>query len=107
MTKIERGSGNVLVDLGIENAEDLTAKIQLAVAINRIIQGRHLKQVQIAKLLGIPQPKVSGLLNYKLDGFSVERLMNFLVALDRDVEIRIRKKPKSREAARLRVAAHG
>lgn len=107
MTKIERGAGNVLVDLGIENAEDLTAKIQLAVAINRIIQGRHLKQVQIAKLLGIPQPKVSCLLNYKLDGFSVERLMNFLVALDRDVEIRIRKKPKSREVAQLRVAAYG
>jgi predicted XRE-type DNA-binding protein len=107
MTKIERGSGNVLVDLGIENAEDLTARVQLAVTINRIIQGRHLKQVEIAELLGIPQPKVSRLLNYKLDGFSVERLMNFLVALDRDVEIRIRKKPKSREEAQLRVAAYG
>jgi predicted XRE-type DNA-binding protein len=57
--------------------------------------------------LGIPQPKVSGLLNYKLDGFSVERLMNFLVALDRDIEIRIRKKPKSREEAQVRVAAYG
>jgi predicted XRE-type DNA-binding protein len=107
MTEIERGSGNVLVDLGIENAEELTTKIQLAVAINRIIQGRHLKQIQIAELLGIPQPKVSGLLNYKLDGFSVERLMNFLVALDRDIEIRIRKKPKSREEAQVRVAAYG
>ena len=107
MTKIETGSGNVLVDLGIENAEDLTARVQLAVAINRIIQGRHLKQVAIAELLGIPQPKVSRLLNYKLDGFSVERLMNFLVALDRDVEIRIRKKPRSREEAQLRVAAYG
>ncbi len=50
MTEIERGSGNVLVDLGIENAEELTTKIQLAVAINRIIQGRHLKQIQIAEL---------------------------------------------------------
>lgn len=106
MTKIARGSGNVLVDLGIENAEDLTAKIQLAVAINRIIRGRHLKQVQVAELLGIPQPKVSGLLNYKLNGFSVERLMKFLVTLDRDVEIRIRKKPRSREGAQLRVAAY-
>lgn len=106
MTEIERGSGNVLVDLGIENAEELTTKIQLAVTINRIVQGRHLKQNQIAVLLGIPQPKVSALLNYKLDGFSVERMMNFLVSLDRDVEIRIRKKPRSRAEARVRVATY-
>ena len=44
-------------------------------------------------------------MNYKLDGFSVERLMTSLTALDRDVEIVIRKKPRSRPAARIRVVA--
>ena len=52
-------------------------------------------------LLGINQPKISALVNYRLDGFSVERLMHFLNALDRDVEIVIRKKPRSRRAARI------
>ena len=107
MTKIERGSKNVLADLGIENAEELSTKVQLAVNINRIIRGRHLKQTEIAELLGISQPKVSGLQNYKLDGFSVEKLMNFLGALDRDIEIRIKKKPRSREEPEIRVAAYG
>ena len=97
MPKIERGSDNVLADLGIENAEELSTKVQLAVAINRIIRGRRLKQAGVAACLDIPQPKVSALMNYKLDGFSVERLMTFLVALDRDIEIRIRKKPRSHE----------
>ena len=46
--------------------------------------------------LGINQPKVSALANYKLDGFSVERLITFLTALDRDVEIAIKNKPQSR-----------
>jgi hypothetical protein len=35
--------------------------------------------------------------NYRLDGFSVERLMNFLIALDRDVDIIIRRLPRSRK----------
>ncbi len=104
MEKITRGSDNVLADLGIEGAEDLSLKVQLAVAINRIIQGRRLKQAEIAVLLGVPQPKVSGLVNYKLDGFSVERLMHFLTALDRDVEIRIRKKPRGRQDGRILVS---
>ena len=35
-------------------------------------------------------------MNYHLDGFSVERLMEFLTALDRDVQIVIR--PRSAKA---------
>ena len=35
------------------------------------------------------QPKVSAVRNYKLAGFSVERLMNLLTALDQDVETRV------------------
>lgn len=107
MARIERGSKNVLADLGIENADELSTKVQLAVNINRIIQGRHLKQIEAAKLLGITQPKVSSLLNYKLEGLSVEKLMDFLGALDRDIEIRIKKKPKSREEPEVRVVAYG
>jgi len=44
----------------------------------------------------VNQPKISALMNYRLDGFSVERLMHFLNGLDRDIEIVIRKKPRSR-----------
>ncbi|MGH9489350.1 MAG: helix-turn-helix domain-containing protein [Terriglobales bacterium] len=55
--------------------------------------------------LGINQPKISALANYRLEGFSVERLMTFLNALDRDVEIVIRWKPKSRKAATIQVSA--
>jgi helix-turn-helix protein len=42
---------------------------------------------------------------YKLAGFSVERLMNLFTALDQDVEIVIRRKPRSRKAGRIRVVA--
>jgi hypothetical protein len=45
---------------------------------------QKLKQREIATLLDIPQPKVSALKNYRLDQFSVERLMEFLTALNQD-----------------------
>lgn len=99
------GSGNVFADLGLPAADEKRTKVQLAVAVNRIIQTRHLSQTAAAGLLEINQPKVSALANYRLDGFSVERLMHFLNALDRDVEIVIRRKPKSRKSARILVTA--
>jgi hypothetical protein len=68
-------------------------------------QRRGLTQAAAAEKLGINQPKVSALANYKLDGFSVERLMTFLTALDQDVEIVIRKEPRSRAAGRISVVA--
>jgi len=96
-------SGNVFADLGRPNAEEKQTKVRLAVAINQIIQGRRLSQTAAARRLRVNQPKVSALSNYQLDGFSVERLMNFVTALDRDVDIVI--KPKSRRIGRISIIA--
>lgn len=100
---IVRGTGNVFADLGYVDAEERQTKLRLAHAINGVLAGRRLTQAETAAKLGVNQPKVSALANYKLDGFSVERLMRFLTALDRDVEIVIRKKPRSRHTARISV----
>ena len=87
---ITRGSANVFADLGLPDAGERQTKTRLALALNRIVKERGLKQVETARLLGVPQPKVSALVNYRLDGFSVEKLMEFIVALGRDVEIIVR-----------------
>ena len=87
---IERGNGNVFADLGLPDPGERQTKARLALALNRIIKGQGLKQAETARLLGVPQPKVSALVNYRLDGFSVEKLMDFVVALGRDVEIVVR-----------------
>jgi predicted XRE-type DNA-binding protein len=102
---ITGGTGNVFADLGYADAEERQAKLRLAHAINGVIARRRLTQVTAAKKLGVNQPKVSALANYRLDGFSVERLMTFLTALDQDVEIVIRSKPRSRATARISVVA--
>jgi predicted XRE-type DNA-binding protein len=56
-----------------------------------------LSQTAAAEILQINQPNISALVNYRLSGFSVERLIHFLNALGRDVEIVIRK-PRSARA---------
>jgi predicted XRE-type DNA-binding protein len=97
-------SGNVFADMGLPDAVELDTKARLGAAICRIVQRRRLTQAQAAGALGVNQPKVSALLHYKLEGFSVERLMRFLVVLGQDVEIVIRTKPPSR-SARIAVRA--
>jgi predicted XRE-type DNA-binding protein len=98
---IVQSSGNVFADLRLPNAVDKQTRVRLAVAINQVIRERRLSQTAAGQLLDINQPKISALANYRLEGFSVERLMSFLNALDRDVEIVIRKKPRSKRAAHI------
>ncbi|HSY88305.1 MAG TPA: helix-turn-helix transcriptional regulator [Verrucomicrobiae bacterium] len=99
-----RGTDNVLSDLGLPDAEELSAKAILAKKINDIVENRGLTQVEVAELLGIPQPKISAVRNYKLRGISLERLMQALTALGQHVEIVVTPSEKNARA-RIDVAA--
>jgi predicted XRE-type DNA-binding protein len=103
--RIEPGWRNVFADLGLPDAAELDTKVRLAVEINRLITAQRLTQVTAAGRLEVSQPKVSALKNYKLDGFSVERLMSFLLALGQDVEIRIAPRRTARAPGRIVVRA--
>lgn len=103
--KITRGTGDVFADLGYADADERQTKLRLAHAINGVLAHGRLTQAAAAAKLGVNQPKVSALANYKLDGFLVERLMTFLTALDQDVEIVIRPKSRSRATGRISVVA--
>jgi predicted XRE-type DNA-binding protein len=103
--EIARSSGNVFADLGFTDAAERQTKVRLAMAINGVVQRRGLSQKSAAALLGINQPKVSALSKYRLDGFSVERLMRFLTELNQDVEIIIRNRPRARRPGRVFVTA--
>ncbi len=85
--EIEQGSCNVFADLGVADAGEQLVKAELVVKIDRIIRQRRLTQAVAAELMGVDQPKVSAMLAGQFRGYSVERLMRFLVALGQDVEI--------------------
>lgn len=103
--KIVRSSGNVFADLGFADAGERQTKVRLAMAINEVLHRRGLSQGKAAELLGINQPKVSALSKYRLEGFSVERLMRLLTSLNQDVEIVIRNRPRARRPGRVSVTA--
>ena len=102
--KVTRSSGNVFADLRLPGAEDRLLKAQLASQIAHIIASRKLSQRAAATVMGIDQPKVSHLLHGRLAGFSTDRLLTWLTALGRDVEIIVRT-PSRRRPGRVRVHA--
>lgn len=100
---IYKSSANVFADLELPEPEEALAKAELARRTVGILKSRRLSQAQAAAVLGIDQPKVSALLRGKLSGFSTDRLLRFLNALDCDVKIVIKRKPRSRKQAEIRV----
>jgi predicted XRE-type DNA-binding protein len=73
-----RGTDNVLVEPGFDDAEELSVKAALALKLNELVEKR-----------GRVQPEDSQLRRYKLQNISLERLMQALVSLDQRVEITV------------------
>ena len=87
--EFEESSGNVFVDLGFEDADELFARAQLGFHVTKILKDRGLKQREIAKLLGMAQPDVSHLMNGHFSRFTTDKLLDFFKKLDRKVTIHI------------------
>jgi len=92
----EPSTGNIFADLGRPDADEHLVKAGLVVRIERVIRQRRLSQAAAAEIMGIDQPKVSAMLAGQFRGYSVERLMRFLVALGHDVKIVVRPKKAAR-----------
>ncbi|HXC32816.1 MAG TPA: helix-turn-helix transcriptional regulator [Verrucomicrobiae bacterium] len=103
VTHITEAAGNVFADLGLPNPERELLKAQLTLKIYTILKDSGMTQVQIATVLGVQQPQVSLLMRNRAGNFSVGRLMEFLTALRRDVEITVR--PTSKEHGTLSVVS--
>src|SRR5579862_6346230 len=84
-----KSSGNVFADLGLPNADEELAKAELAFALRQSIQAKGLTQTDAAELLGTDQAKVSLLMNGRVSGFTFDRLVRFLNALEMDVRITV------------------
>lgn len=101
--KVHRGSDNIFADIGVAHPERVMARAQIMSRIAEIIKDRGLTQKEASELLGLPQSKVSCLMNGKLSMFSLDYLFEILNALDRDVEIIIKPKTKNEKIATTNV----
>ena len=102
---VEQASNNLYADLGRKNAEELESKAALAREIYRIIKAKKLSQPRAAKFLGISQSSLCRLLQGKLSGFSVDRLMRILNQLGQDIEIKIRPSRRKNHIGRTSIYA--
>jgi len=101
--EIHAGSGNVYRDLGYPDADEMLVKARLAAKIGEIVRSQELTQVEAARILGVTQPKLSGLLRGQFRGISERKLIECLTNLGRDVQIVVKNAPRRRAAGKLTV----
>ena len=87
---VDRGSGNVFADLDLPDPEIALTKAELVQHIRASIRRRKLTDAKAAKLLGLDESKVSALVRGRVEKYSIDRLVRFLVALGHRVEITVR-----------------
>lgn len=71
---LPQGTDNVLVDLGFDDAEALSARAMLALRLNNLIDRHGLSPAQVAALTGLTQSEISQVHRYKLQHVSRQRL---------------------------------
>jgi predicted XRE-type DNA-binding protein len=101
--EFERGSTNVYADLGDPDADEMLVKAQLATKIGEIIKRRRLTQTEAAEIIGMPQPKLSGLLRGQFRGISETKMLNCVTRLGRDVKIVVGPARRRTGAGRIEV----
>jgi predicted XRE-type DNA-binding protein len=87
--KVTESSGNVFVDLGFDEqeAEELLLKAHLFHNLQDAIRASKMTQVDVARLLGTDQSKVSKILRGKMSDFSMDRITSYLLKLRWDVRV--------------------
>ena len=91
----EVSTDNIFEDLGLDQPDELLARAKLLRQVSALIKNSGLSQQEVAKRLGVTQPKVSMLVSGRLSAFSTDTLLHYLSILGCEVEIRVRR-PRSR-----------
>ena len=94
---------NIFADLGFPDPETHLLKAGIVARIDRVVRRRRLTDAQAAKLFGLSRKEVTKMLDGDFVGYPVEKLLQFLTVLGRDVEIVIRPS-KSRRPGKLTLA---
>jgi predicted XRE-type DNA-binding protein len=108
-TLVAQSAGDVFADLDIELDAKDRMKNAIAREITNLVEARSLTQKEVASILGTDQAKVSNITRGRLSGFSVDRLVNFLICLGYDVDIHLSKSrsDKGRVTVNSPIAMYG
>lgn len=95
-SQITPSSGNVFLDLGFdpEEAAHLEVRSTLMFSIRKLIQDRGLTQTKAGELLGVTQPRISNLVQGRIELFSIDSLVDMLARAGIKVEIKFSSMPQ-------------
>jgi len=94
---------NILEEAIFQNAEEKSAKKQISLKIMEILRKRKITKTKAVEVFKMNSLKVSALYRGKLFGFSLSRMIRFLLMLDHDIDIVIKEKSPSERFGHLRV----
>ena len=100
--EVEISSGNVFADVGLPDADKLKIKSGLVIEITKAVRNLGLSQEEAGRRMGLPQPKLSGLLRGDFSNVSERKLMDCLNRLGYDIEIKVR--PASKPVGHMMLA---
>lgn len=95
MKKTTQRKGNVFADIGIPNAGEHALKADVVIKLARMIELKTSLRAKRQSSPASPNPTCP-LLRGKFDGFSMDRLLQALMALGSDIEIRVKKPVQNR-----------
>jgi predicted XRE-type DNA-binding protein len=90
--RISRGS--VLADLALDPQErlELQIKADLHQKVLQLIRAKRYTPRQLERVLDVPQPRVSELLNGKISVLSIPKLLMYASQLGAEIDIRLKRK---------------
>ena len=90
--RVTASTGNVFRDLGFrrEEAEHLLVRADLMIQVQKLIAAQRLKQREAAEILRVSQPRVSDLLQGRIDLFSTDALIDMLARLGARVRLTVK-----------------
>jgi len=98
MVGATKGSGNAFVDCGFPpaEAENLRIRAKLMMALTDYLREKKISQSRAARIMGVSQPRVSGLMRGKIGLFTIDALVNMIASAGLKVDVDITAaKPKA------------
>jgi predicted XRE-type DNA-binding protein len=101
VTKVTKG--NVFEELGFDASEsaDLALRTYLMSEIRKFIKANDLTQMRSAKFFSVPQPKISYIMNGKIEKISSDYLVSLLAKTGGDFRYSFKQPTRKQAAERL------
>ena len=76
-------------------ARNLTIRSELMIKIEQVTEKRGLTQAQAAEIMQVTQPRISDLKRGKIEKFTIDKLVNMLIRLGQQVDIKVKNPSKA------------